>query len=92
MRSQHTRLQRVKPSATSISSIVGNSPQNLDESPTGLGNVVLILMQSPGNLGIVPKTRQSLVQDSRKVSWTSETLVNDEFSEQYRDSREIASK
>ncbi len=70
--------------------VVGNSPLNLDESPTGLGDVILILMQSPPARvallfrKLVPLGEQSLVHDSRKGSWTSDALVlqEDEFSEQ----------
>ena len=54
---------------------VGNSPLFLDESPTGLGNVIINLMQSPGNLGIVPKTRQRFRPRNVVISWTSDCRV-----------------
>ncbi len=49
-------------------SVVGNSSLNLDESPTGLGNVILILMQFPPTRGALLFRQFVLLNDQRFTS------------------------
>ncbi len=54
---QRYHLMRV--SSHACVSVVGNSPLMLDESPTGLGDVIIILMQSPGLGQLYARRRMS---------------------------------
>ncbi len=65
-----TKVRGELPTAGVASKNCANSPK----CPNGLGNVIIILKQSHGNLGIVPKTRQSLVT-RRSVAFFSDGCV-----------------